>query len=162
MPKKQSGYQFVCIKFSPEAEKKFTSELYRGEQHTVLWRTEAAMLEIFKRYGKKSESRKGESGALLYPTLNKAVELHYRFEGVEEGRPVFFVGDVTWRSKPCKYPSKDQIDKEKKRFVAAVTIAFITITALLLEEFGILSDSFRPMLEVVAALSGVMSYIFSG
>lgn len=163
----------ICIDKAASVEKLFSEQLNQTARATISWRSEKLGFKLFKTYGTKWMSHVGETGTWVFPTVYrsrtmlKIVNVHWRFEGVENGLPVFYFGDAFIDVQPVESSEKPETKGQGNKLkvlnrVLLALVALLGVLTLFFDGLGALGDSMGAAAESIVAFTALIAAILTG
>ena len=146
----------VCLDLSAATVLEL-SKLSVQERTIVLWHLEDLALNLSKGPKFKLEDPLGTTGVWETPTVHHNVSFHWRYEGVESNKPVFYVDHAICTPKVnatevAKEPSSGKY-KTLNKVLLYILAGAIAVLAMFSQE----ADSIRAILDTLIAMVAYLS-----
>lgn len=145
--------KFACFDVSEVALSVINDELTEAERNTVFWRAESLANHLYKDFQRKWEDPAGTTGSWYLPTVDKDIVVHWRFDGVENALPVFYLGDISWDPKEEEEVlEEDSTGFAKVRRLLLLLLAMVAVLTIAIEELGMFTNTVTHLFEIVTAV----------
>lgn len=153
-PRIKLSKKFVCFDIEQSALETINNELTEADRTTVFWRAESLAGHLYKDYQLKWQDPAGTIGEWFLPTVDKNITVCWRFEGVEDGLPVFKIVSITWEFKEEDVTTEEEVvtNFSSVRRIVLIVLAVVAIITIVAEELGALGEAVTHLFEIMTAI----------